>query len=195
MLNYIFLLELIAVTTGIISVWFAKKENVGLYPIGIVSVVIWIYLCWIGELFGQSVINFFFFVMNLYGWFNWSRKKKDDSLVVTIKRNSLSENIIVVFTSLILTLVLYKILLPFQGEDSTYLYALIEAFITALNFVAMWLMAWKRLEHWVLWIIGDILCIPLFFYKGYYMSVVQFSVFIVIAYLGYKEWRRKIQIL
>ena len=85
MLDITMLLEILAVITGIISVWLTKKENVLLYPVGIISVLLWIYLCWVGKLFGQSVINFFFFVMNVFGWMNWSAKNDFNESKVVIK--------------------------------------------------------------------------------------------------------------
>ncbi|MEJ6753846.1 MAG: nicotinamide riboside transporter PnuC [Flavobacteriales bacterium] len=187
-----FLIEIIAVFTGITSVWFAKKENVWLYPVGIISVVLWIYLCWIGKLFGQSVINLFFFLMNGYGWYNWLRKDADNKPNIFIKNNTEKENISVVLIAIVLSIIIYFLLIPLQDEKASLLYVLLEAIITALNFVAMWLMAWKRVEHWLLWIIGDILCIPLFIHKDYPIGVLQFMVFIFIAYLGYKEWKLKV---
>ena len=187
-----FLIEIIAVFTGITSVWFAKKENVWLYPVGIISVLLWIYLCWIGKLFGQSVINLFFFLMNGYGWYNWLRKDADNKPNIFIKNNTEKENISVVLIAIVLSIIIYFLLIPLQDEKASLLYVLLEAIITALNFVAMWLMAWKRVEHWLLWIIGDILCIPLFIYKDYPIGVLQFIVFIFIAYLGYKEWKLKV---
>ena len=187
-----FLIEIIAVFTGITSVWFAKKENVWLYPVGIISVLLWIYLCWIGKLFGQSVINLFFFLMNGYGWYNWLRKDADNKPNIFIKNNTEKENISVVLIAIVLSIIIYFLLIPLQDEKASLLYVLLEAIITALNFVAMWLMAWKRAEHWLLWIIGDILCIPLFIHKDYPIGVLQFMVFIFIAYLGYKEWKLKV---
>ena len=187
-----FLIEIIAVFTGITSVWFAKKENVWLYPVGIISVLLWIYLCWIGKLFGQSVINLFFFLMNGYGWYNWLRKDADNKPNIFIKNNTDKENISVVLIAIVLSIIIYFLLIPLQDEKASLLYVLLEAIITALNFVAMWLMAWKRVEHWLLWIIGDILCIPLFIHKDYPIGVLQFMVFIFIAYLGYKEWKLKV---
>ncbi len=187
-----FLIEIIAVFTGITSVWFAKKENVWLYPVGIISVLLWIYLCWIGKLFGQSVINLFFFLMNGYGWDNWLRKDADNKPNIFIKNNTDKENISVVLIAIVLSIIIYFLLIPLQDEKASLLYVLLEAIITALNFVAMWLMAWKRVEHWLLWIIGDILCIPLFIHKDYPIGVLQFMVFIFIAYLGYKEWKLKV---
>ena len=187
-----FYFEIIAVLTGIVSVWLAKRENVWLYPIGIISVLLWIYLCWVGKLYGQSVINLFFFLMNGYGWYNWLRKDDDNNPNVLIKNNTNRENFLVFITSLFFSFVIYFLLLPFQDKQASQLYIVIESIITALNFLAMWLMAWKRVEHWLLWIVGDILCIPLFVHKEYPIGVIQFMVFIVIAYLGYKEWKLKV---
>ena len=183
--------ELIAVVTGIISVWLAKKENVWLYPVGVISVVLWIYLCWIGSLFGQSVINLFFFAMNVYGWYNWLRRDENNQPNVVINSNTKNQNILMIFASVVLSGLIYFMLLPLQEENALMEFIVLESIITALNFVAMWLMAWKRLEHWLLWIIGDIMCIPLFIHKDYPLGVIQFLVFIVIAYLGYKEWKLK----
>ena len=192
LINNINLLELIAVISGIISVWFAKKANAWLYPIGIVSVVLWIYLCWIGKLYGQSLINFFFFMMNIYGWYNWLRKNDENQTDVTIKYNSIEQNFIVFAVTTILTLFMYTVLKTVHDKNAILLFVLIESIITALNFVAMWLMAWKRIEHWILWIIGDILCIPLFTHKDYNLGVVQFLIYILISTLGYMEWKKKV---
>ena len=184
-------LEFIAVITGILSVWLAKKENVWLYPIGIISVVIWIYLCWVGKLFGQSLINFFFFIMNVYGWYNWLRRDENNQPNVIIKHNTKFQNVLVIISCFVLSVLIYYMLIPLQEKNALIEFVIVEAFITALNFVAMWLMAWKRIEHWLLWIVGDIMCIPLFVHKDYPLGVIQFLVFIVIAYLGYKEWKLK----
>ena len=186
--------EFLAVISGISGVWLAKKENVWLYPVGIVSVLLWIYLCWIGKLYGQSLINVFFFAMNIYGWFNWLRKDKNNQPNVVISQNSIRDNYLVITVLFVLTILIYFALVPFQEADTSLLYVLLESIITSLNFVAMWLMAWKRLENWILWIIGDIMCIPLFIYKDYPIGVIQFMVFIIIAYLGYKEWKSKVNI-
>ena len=186
-----FYLEIIAVLTGIISVWFAKKENILLYPIGTVSVLIWIYLCWIGEIYSQAVINLFFLIMNIYGWYNWSRKNNSEINKVQIKFNSLKENLLIVTVAALLTLLIYSALSNVEILNFNWKFVLMESFITSLNFIGMLLMAWKRVENWVLWIIGDIFCIPLFVFKEYYLSVAQFSIFIIIAFMGYFEWRKK----
>ena len=186
-----FYLEIIAVLSGIISVWFAKKENILLYPIGTVSVLIWIYLCWIGEIYSQAVINLFFLVMNIYGWYNWSRKDNSEMNKVQIKFSSIKEKILYIIVAALLTLLIYSALSNIEILNFDWKFVLMESFITALNFIAMWLMAWKRVENWVLWIIGDIFCLPLFIFKEYYLSVAQFFIFIIIAFMGYFEWKKK----
>ena len=186
-----FYFEIFAVFTGIISVWFAKKENVLFYPIGTVSVLIWIYLCWIGQIYSQAVINLFFFMMNIYGWYNWSKKDINNKGQLIIQFNSILENLISLLVSIFLTIIIYFLLININNSDNKWYFILIESFITALNFIAMWLTAWKRVESWILWIIGDIMCIPLFIYKEYYLSVAQFSIFIIIAFMGYFEWKKK----
>ena len=191
--DFIFYFEVIAVLTGILSVWLTKKENVILYPVGICSVSIWIYLCWIGDLFGQSIINLFFLIMNIYGWNNWQSKDNNLKFKIQIKKNNTIENVTVVVISIFLSALIFALINQFQKEDASLFYVLLESIITGLNFVAMWLMAWKRIEHWYLWIIGDILCIPLFIFKDYTLGVIQFSIFIFVSYLGFVEWSKKIK--
>jgi len=187
-----FILELIAVITGVVGVWYAKKENILVYPIGIISVLIWVYLCWIGEMYGQSLVNFSFFIINIFGWYNWSRKNDDQSNAVEIQFNNYLQNVIVIIITLLLWVLLYYFLLKYKADDEAVIYVFLEALITAMNFVAMFLLAWKRIENWIYWIIADIMCIPLFIHNDYLIGVFQFSFFIVIAFLGYIEWKKQI---
>lgn len=191
--DIVFYLEIIAVFTGILSVWLTRKENVLLYPIGICSVSIWIYLCWIGDLFGQSIINLFFLIMNIYGWYNWQLKDDSQKFKIQIKNNNTKENLMVIIASIFLSTFVFMVINQFQKEDASLFYVLLESIITGINFTAMWLMAWKRIEHWYLWIIGDIMCIPLFIHKDYILGVIQFTIFIIIAYQGLKDWKLKLQ--
>ncbi len=193
MIDFLFILEIIAVITGVYSVWLTKKENVMLYPVGILSVTLWIYLCWVGNLFGQSIINVFFFVMNLYGWYNWQSKDNSRQLKIRINKNNFIENLMVILAIIFLSAIIYLAISKFQIENANQFFVVLESIITGMNFVAMWLMAWKRIEHWFLWIIGDMMCIPLFIYKDYTIGVIQFTVFVVLAYLGYKDWKMKLK--
>ena len=130
--------------------------------------------------------------MNIYGWYNWLRKKEDNSNFVNVSSTSFRDNLISIGAVVLLIPILYFGLKPFQAADNSLFFVLVEMFITAMNFVAMWLMAWKRIENWIFWIIADILCIPLFVYNEYYLSVVQFVFFIVIAFMGYYQWKKQL---
>ena len=131
--------------------------------------------------------------MNLYGWYNWQLKDDSQKLKIQIKNNKSSENLMVIISSVILSALVFVVIIQFQKEDASLFYVILESIITGLNFTAMWLMAWKRIEHWYLWIIGDIMCIPLFIYKDYTLGVIQFTIFILISYLGFVEWSKKIK--
>ena len=109
------------------------------------------------------------------------------------KNNSASENLMVIIASIFLSALVFMVINPFQKENASLFYVMLESIITGMNFTAMWLMAWKRIEHWHLWIIGDIMCIPLFIYKNYTLGVIQFTIFIIIAYQGLKDWRLKLK--
>ena len=179
-------LEILGVLFGTLSVWFSKKENILVYPTGIVSVVIYVYLCYDVELYADMWINMFYFVMSVYGWFNWVRPFKDKTLAIS--KNTAVENLFYTLLIGLLWFVLYFILVNFT--DSTVPY--IDSFTTAICLVGMWLMALKKIENWILWIIADVISVPLYWYKGLPLTSIQFGLFTVLAVSGYLEWRRKL---
>lgn len=179
-------LEILGVVFGTLSVWFSKKENILVYPTGIISVLIYVYICFIAGLYADMGINVFYFVMSLYGWYNWTKPIQEEKL--EIGKNTANENIAYAGIAILLWIGLYLILSNFT--DSTVPY--IDSFTTAVCLVGMWLMALKRIENWVMWIIADIVSVPLYCYKGYYLTGIQFILFTALAISGYIEWRRKL---
>lgn len=181
--------EAIAVATGLASVWFAKKENILVYPTGIISVLIYVFVCFDVKLYAEAGINFYYFVMSIYGWYEWIKKddKKDH---IHISKNNFKEQIISIGLFIISFFILSQTLLRFTDSNVPYL----DSFATSLFFVAMWLMAKKKIENWTLWIIGDLICIPLYFYKGLMLTSFQYLVFTFIALGGYLEWNKKLKV-
>jgi nicotinamide mononucleotide transporter len=168
------------------SVWFSKKVNILVYPTGIVSVIIYVYICFFTKLYADMGINFVYFVMSIYGWYNWSRKtevKKILPIGVCSKKDHLINLIIFVFFFLVLTYVLKNL------TDSNV--PIWDSLTTAIFIVGMWLMAWKKVENWIYWILGNIISIPLYFYKGLVFTSLQFTIFLILAILGYIEWKQK----
>ena len=181
------MLEAIAVIFGLLSVWYARKENILVYPTGIISVSIYVYICLGAKLYADMGINAYYFVVSIYGWIVWS-KKRDQADPIPITRNSLPDNIISILIFTVSAGIIYYTLSTHTDSDVP----LWDSLTTSVAFTAMWLMARKKLESWVAWIITDLLSIPLYFYKGYILTSFQFLVFLLIAILGYIAWQKNI---
>ena len=179
-------LEITAVVFGIISVLFARKNNILVYPTGLISTLIFIYILYNFKLYGEFIINIYYSVMSILGWYLWSRRNNGQEEFPISIMNSKEYKI----SSLIFTATLLFIALVYHFFDKfTDLTAYVDAFTTALFFVGMWLMAKRKIENWIVWIIADIISVPLYFYKGLTVSSLQFIVFTIIAVLGYIEWK------
>ena len=181
------ILEAIAVFFGILSVWFAKKENILVYPSGIISVVIYIYICFFAKLYADMGINFVFFVMSVYGWFMWSRKDEEKH-ILAISSCKRKDHLISAFMLVFFFITLSYFLSNYTDSNVP----VIDSLTSSIFIVAMWLMARKKIENWIYWIIGNVISIPLYFYKDLALTSVQFTVFLVLAILGYLEWRQKL---
>jgi nicotinamide mononucleotide transporter len=180
-------LELIAIFFGLWSVWCAKKDNIWVFPTGLISTFIYAYLLWKWELLGDSMINVYYFVMSIYGWYHWSRKKGEvvefPISVMTKKEGVMS--IVIFLLTIVFVILVY---LYFDKFKSWYSY--VDTFLTAIFFVGMWLMAKRKIENWLFWIVGDLISIPLYFAKGYTFTSFQYIVFTIIAVYGYLEWKK-----
>jgi len=182
-------LEVVAVVFGILSVWFARKENIWVYPTGIVNVLIYVYLCFFAGLYADMAINAFYFVMSVFGWYNWSRK--DENMHhVPISSLSLIQWLFYILLIAVAFGVIYYVLISFT--DSTV--PVFDSFTTSLFIAGMWLMALKKIENWLLWILGDVLVIPMFAMKGLAFTSIQYIVFLVLAVMGYLEWRKRLRL-
>ena len=179
--------EIVAVFFGLLSVWYAKKENILVFPTGIISVLLYVYICYNWKLYADMGVNFYYFVMSVYGWIVWSTKSDGDQ-VTPIAKNTSQENIISISLFILFFLMMAYVLSRFTDSDVPYW----DSLTTGIFLVGMWLMAKKKIENWIAWIIGDLISIPLYAYKGLYLTSFQFIVFLGIAIAGYIEWKRRI---
>jgi len=181
------LLELFAVFMNIISVIYAKRNSVLVYPTGLIGTGIFVYLLFNFSLLGDMIINFYFVIMSIYGWYYWT-KKKDGKFIHNVSRVSGNEyyfSILLAVISLISVYLVYE----FFGKWNSWT-AYVDSITTAIFFVAMWLMARRKIESWTFWFIGDIITIPLYFYKGLTISSIQYLIFSILAILGYISWKK-----
>ncbi len=211
------ILEFIAALLGVVSVLYAWKENILVFPTGIISTAIYVYLLSQWTLYGDLIINVYYTLMSIYGWYMW-RKVIDDqhhhiSITRTTKIDKLKATGIFIFTSVFVIVVYryYNVMPNDLGmlessafawnhltsgnlEDLRVATPFLDTFTTGIFFAAMWLMANKKLESWTLWIIGDIVSVPLYFVKGYGFTGIQYLVFLILAIMGYIGWRKQINL-
>ena len=185
--NSFILLELFAVIMNITSVVYAKRNNILVYPTGLIGTGIFVYILLNFNLIGDTIINAYFFSMSIYGWYFWSRKKDEVFInqVSIIKRNEVKYLFILGISSLIFIYCVYEY---FDKWDNWTAY--VDNLTTAIFFIAMWLMAKRKVESWIFWIIGDIITVPLYFYKGLTISSIQYIIFLILAVLGYISWNQ-----
>lgn len=184
------ILEIIAVIFGFLSVWYSKQNNILVYPTGIISTMIFVYLLWQWELLGDMMINAYYFSMSIYGWYVWTRKV-DDEHFTPITSTTRKEKIlsVVIFTGTLLFV--FGIYEWFDKWNNWTAY--VDTITTAIFFVGMWLMARKKIENWIYWIIGDIISVPLYFYKGLTLTSLQYLLFTIIAIYGYLAWKKNLR--
>ncbi len=211
-------IEFIAMAFGILSVYFSKKANILVYPTGIISTILYVYLLSKWQMYGDLIINIYYTLMSIYGWWVWSRIIDKDtnqhiSITKSIKKDWILTFAIFVFTSAFVIFVYryYNVMPNSLGFKESIDYAwshlstgklqeikkvtpFLDTFTTGAAFAAMWLMANKKLESWILWIIVNVASVPLYFIKGYGFTGVQYFIFLVLAFYGYKEWKNKMKV-
>ncbi|MDD2964879.1 MAG: nicotinamide riboside transporter PnuC [Bacteroidales bacterium] len=177
-------LEYIAVFTGILSVWYCRRENILVFPTGLVNVMIYVYLFFKAGMYANMGINAVFFITSIYGWYNWSRGSSDEKLIVTTLHGS--KIWIFAMTTILISIILYFILTRFTNSPAP----LMDSITTAIFITAMWLQAIKKRETWLLWIAGDVLMIPLSIVMGLHFTAVQYLAFLGLAVSGWIEWTK-----
>ena len=173
---------------GLISVYYAKKRNVLVYPTGLVATIISVYLLYKANYFGDMAMNFYYSIMSIYGWIVWSNTSENN--IVSISKTNFNEKIIGIVLFLLTLIFTYLIYQFFDYKIELLNY--IDIVTSGIFFTAMWYMAKKKIENWTLWIIGDIITVPLYAYRGLGMLALQYLIFTIIAIYAYREWKRNL---
>lgn len=209
------ILEIVGAVFGIASVFFAKKENIWVFPTGIISTATYVFLLSHWALYGDLIINIYYTLMSIYGWYMWAKITDDKKGHIPISRTNLIDKLkalgIFVFTGVFVIIVYryYEVMPKISFTESFQLAwekltsgnlqdfreatPYVDTFTTGIFFAAMWLMAHKKIENWTLWIIGDVVSIPLYLLKGYGFTAIQYSVFLVLALMAYFSWRKSLE--
>jgi len=206
-------LELVAAIFGIISVYFAKKENILVFPTGIISTALYVYLLTQWVMYGDLIINIYYTLMSVYGWYMWSKIIDGDQHIPISRTQSIDKLKafgIFVFTAIFVVIVYrYYEVMPNLGFSDSVAYAFkkitsgsllefrkatpyLDTFTTGAAFAAMWLMANKKLENWIFWIAVNIVSVPMYFVKGFGFTGIQYFIFLILAIFGYIEWKKNL---
>ena len=176
--------ECIAVCTGLASVWLARKNSILLYPTGLVSVTLYIFLCFQAKLYADMGVNVYYLVMSLYGWYNWKKIQREGAPTVSYAGRGTLKILSIVWGISFLFICGF---LKYVTDTDVPAW---DASSTSLAVVAMWLMTEKKIESWMFWILSDLIAIPLYAYKGLLLSAVQYMIFVSFAVVGLIHWIR-----
>ena len=185
-------LEMIGVFAGIASVWYSRKENILVYPVGLINTIIYIYLSIKGHLLGEASVNLYYTIMSIYGWYLWTRQKEDHqttALQITSSTKKEWMQQMLFFAAFYATIYFSLVFLKKEFAPEAIPWA--DALASASAYTGMWLMAKKKVESWIWWIVTNIVSIPLYFIKGYAFTSFQFIVLLVLAIAGFISWYEK----
>ena len=183
--------EYIAVFTGIASVWYSRKENILVYPVGLINTIIYIYISVKGNLFGEAGVNFYYTVMSIIGWYMWLKKDTKKEIALHVTKSTKKEWLLQIAFFLFFYITIFLILTYFKKQFYDGVIPWADAFASATAFTGMWLMTKKKVESWYWWIATNIASIPLYFIKHYVFTSVYYLILLVMAVLGLFEWMRK----
>ena len=192
-MNYELIIEIVAVVTGLLSVWFSKKINVLVFPIGIISVLLYVFIFIKNELYANAAINFIYFLISVFGWWNWRKstsqrdnettsQRDDGELKVTFLNGK--ENIIVysLFTITFLSIVIFS---------NSVIATKLDYITSAAGLIAMMLTSLKKVENWIFYLFADIVLIPLCIYNGLYLTSLQYVAYTILAIMGLISWSKE----
>lgn len=197
-------LEAVAAFFGLLSVFFSVKRNIWVYPTGIISTTIYVYILFNFGLLGDMLINVYYSIMSIYGWISWNKNTENQIISVDFakKKDWLVGLSLFVLSFIAVCGVYYfkpfidnhfsmnGVSLGFQQLDWA---NWLDIFTTSLFLIGMWFMAKRKVENWLFWIVGDLICIPMMLYKGLVITSLQYLVFTIMAVMGYLEWMKQVK--
>jgi nicotinamide mononucleotide transporter len=180
--NYV---EIIASLLGIIGVWLTAKQIIWCWPVGLFNVILSIYVFFFTKLYADVVLQLFYLVMTLYGWYNWLYGGENKS-VLKVSRIRRKEMLILLFISVIFIVITGYLFSHYTDAALPYW----DAAVAVWGVIGTYVQAKKFIENWIIWILNDLLCTGIYFYKHLYAFTVLYFIFVLLAVYGYSEWKK-----
>jgi nicotinamide mononucleotide transporter len=185
--NTLIFLEITGSILGVVSALYSRVNNILVFPLGIVSTAIFVYLLYDFNLLGDMIINAYYFIMSIFGWYVWTNKK-EGAVVTPIGETSNKEWTTTAGIFLAAMVFVYTVYYAFDKFEGSVSY--VDILTTGIFFSGMWLMALRKIEYWFVLLVGNIISVPLYIYKGLAFTSILYVILTIIAILGYIKWKK-----
>ncbi|WP_316741441.1 nicotinamide riboside transporter PnuC [Pedobacter antarcticus] len=179
-------LEGCGVITGLICVWLAARNHLLNWPFAIISVSIYIFICFRSKLYADMGLQFYFLLMNIYGWYFWLKKRNDGDKSMPVHQISNRDIRFSVLAVLAFTLIAGYLLKTHTDAKLPFM----DSFCTGCSLVAQWLLARRVLQNWLIWVAVDILYTGVYLSRELYATAFMYLIYIGIAWMGYIQWKK-----
>mgnify|MGYP001229768155 FL=1 len=180
--------EIIGAILSLIYLYLSVKQKVSLWIFGFLSSAFYIVVFFQSKFYADMSLNFYYLAVSVFGWISWKTGKQKTGSELPVKRTKLLEASVLTAAALVIYLIYYYILVNFT--DSPLPRA--DSFTTAVSIVATWMLARKRIEHWLLWVVVDTVSAGLYFYKMLYPTAILFIIYTIMAIVGFIQWRKSL---
>jgi nicotinamide mononucleotide transporter len=181
-------MEWVAALAGAVSVYLSTRENIWSWPTAIVNVGLYAFVFWRAGLYSDMGLQVVYFLLSLYGWYEWLHGGANRS-ELSVSRASARVWLTAIPTAIVFWLALARYTSTLPGVALPHL----DSALTTLSLVAQWMMTRKILENWILWIIADLIYVPMYVYKHLPVTALLYAVFLLLAVLGLRRWWRSYQ--
>lgn len=181
------MLEAFAALVGAVSVYLSVREKVWSWPTAIVNVTLYIFVFYQAKLYADMGLQVVYIVLSVYGWYNWLHGGERHA-ALHVSRTPKSQRLVLPVVVVAMTVLLGTMFDRLTDASLPYL----DSALTSASLVAQWMMTRKYLENWLVWIVADVAYVMMFLYKDLFLTAALYAVFLVLAVLGYRGWRRSL---
>ncbi len=180
------IIEIIGTLSGFIFLYFEIKQSKWLWPVGLFSALMYIYVFFMAKFYADMGLQFYYVFISIYGWFHWSRSKGESATELPVTALKIGLFFKLLLASLFIYIAISFILVNYTDSPLPYW----DSFTTALSIVATWMLARKILEQWLVWVIVDAVSLGLYLYKELYPTAILFAFYTILAVYGYFQWKK-----
>lgn len=181
-------LELFGTISALIYLYFSIKQNVWLWPLGFLASAVYAVVYLRSGFYADMGLQIYYLVISIYGWYHWVFGQSNlEKEALTVQRLNMRLGLILLGVSLLLFVLIAFVLDFFTDSDVP----IGDALTTAFSITATWMLARKIIEHWLVWVVVDLLAMCLYAYKGLYLTAGLFLVYTLMAVVGYRQWQKQ----